>query len=101
MRWTKLKQRVEANFADVLKGRIALHSTAYGNCSCGHAWLTLDGKILANFCTLASGNRMSWRAEGPLPLADEQIKRYRDQPVEYGEISRQHVYESCGNSSMT
>ena len=38
---------------------------------------------------------MSWRVEGPLPLTDEQIKRHQDQPVEYGEISRQHVYDSC------
>jgi len=95
VRWSKLKQCVEANFAKALKGRVALHSTAYGNCTCGHAWFTLDGDVIANFCTRASGNRMSWRIEGPLPLTDEQTKRYQDQPVEYGEVSRQHVYQSC------
>ncbi len=95
MRWSKLKQRIESNFADALQSRVALHSTAYGNCSCGHAWLTLDGEMIANFCTRASGNLMWWKEEGPLPLTDEQIKKYKRQPVDYGEISRQHVYQSC------
>jgi hypothetical protein len=46
-------------------------------------------------CINRSHNRMPWRAEGPLTLTDEQVKKYQGQPVEYGEISRQHVYQSC------
>jgi hypothetical protein len=96
MRWSKLKQRVEDNFAENIKSRISIHSTAYGGCTCGHAWLTLDGEIIANFCTRAQYNRYEFglkdRDRG---LSTEQENRYKNQFVEYGEISRQDVYAAC------
>lgn len=96
MRWSKLKQLVEANFAESVRSRLAIHSTAYGNCTCGHAWLTLDGEVIANFCTRAYFNRFQYGLkELDAGLTDEQVKRYADQSVEYGEISRQDVYEVC------
>ena len=90
MRWSKLKKMVEDNFVPALKPRIAIHSAAYGACSCGHAWLTLDGEVIANFCTRAYYNRQIDRGISP-----KQAKRYEDQFVEYGEKSRQDVYEAC------
>ena len=96
MRWSKLKQRVERNFADCIGRRIAIHSTAYGACTCGHAWLTLDGVVIANFCTRAHTNRFRYGLkENDLGVSDAQAKKYADQYVEYGEMSRQDVYEAC------
>jgi hypothetical protein len=96
MRWSKLKQRIEANFADSVAPRIAIHSAAYGACTCGHAWMTLDGAVIANFCTRAYGNRFyHHRKELDAGVTREQVKRYADQFVEYGEINRQDVYEAC------
>lgn len=57
MRWSKLKSLVEEKIADSVRGRIAINSTRYGNCTCGRAWLTVDGKEVAKFlypCVLPS-----------------------------------------------
>jgi hypothetical protein len=96
MRWSKLKKRIEENFADSVSRRVAIHSAAYGACTCGHAWLTLDGAIIANFCTRAHGNRFRYGdKENDLGVSDAQEKKYASQFVEYGEMSRQDVYEAC------
>lgn len=96
MRWSKLKQLVEQNFAAGIRERIALHSAAYGACSCGHAWITLDGDVVANFCTRAHFNRFRYgNRNDDAGVTREQEKRYETQFVEYGEMSRQDVYEAC------
>lgn len=92
MRWSKLRKLVENNFADSVKPRLAIHSTAYGACGCGHAWITLDGAVIANFCTRAFHNRGIPKVGG---VTEEEKKRYAGQFVEYGEMSRQDVYEAC------
>lgn len=96
MRWSKLKKRIEENFADSVRERISIHSAAYGACTCGHAWLTLDGNVIANFCTRAHYNRFQYGdKDRDYGITPEQQKRYRDQFVDYGEISRQDVYRAC------
>lgn len=96
MRWSKLKQLVESNFADSVSKRIAIYSAAYGACTCGHAWLTCDGDVIANFCTRAYYNRYQYGDKNnDLGVPEEQAKKYKKQFVEYGEVSRQDVYESC------
>jgi hypothetical protein len=96
VRWSKLKQRVEENFADDIKPRISIHSAAYGACGCGHAWLTLDGEVIANFCTRAHYNRFRYGLkDNDLGVNAEQAKKYDGQYVEYGEMSRQDVYAAC------
>ncbi len=96
MRWSKLKQKIESNFSDNVKSRIAIHSAAYGACTCGHAWLTLDGKVIANFCTMAHYNRYKYGDKNnDQGITPEQEKKHKNQFVEYGEISRQDVYEAC------
>jgi len=106
MRWSKLKKLIEERFSETFNGRISINSTAYGNCSCGHAWLTLDKEIIANFCTRAFWNRCpkhfnaktkSWEHDGPIPfeLLAPQKNWYNSQSVEYGELSRQDAYKAC------
>lgn len=104
MRWSKLKSVVESRFAPALDGRVAINSAAYGNCSCGHAWLTLDKQVVANFCTRAFWNRADgqferqngrWVSGSPIPdhVSESQNRRYGE--MEYGELSRQDAYQSC------
>ena len=89
MRWTKLKQLVEAGFAPGLSKRLTINSAAYGACTCGHAWLTLDGDVIANFCTRAYWNKeMGFAPERANPM-------YAHQLASYGEMSRQDAYKAC------
>lgn len=97
MRWSKLKKLVEDRFAPSIAKRFALHSTVYGNCTCGHAWLTLDGDVIANFCTRAYYNR-EWEesSAGTVFVPDDTIQRtYEGQAVDYGEFGRRDVYSAC------
>jgi hypothetical protein len=87
MRWSKLKKLVEERFAPSVAKRLSIHSAAYGNCSCGHCWMTLDKKVVANFCTRAYYNKVLDGDSGSNPM-------YKDQLVLYGEKSRQDAYRS-------
>lgn len=52
MMWSKLKQRVEARFADSLAGRVAVHTTHYRDRyhdEDGRTWITVDERDVANF----------------------------------------------------
>lgn len=99
MRWSKLKHEIELRFCDSLKKRLAIYSTAYGNCTCGHAWIELDKKIIANFCTRAFWNtKPVWNEEKNKFVvgdAENDTKKYEELLNSYGELSRQGVYESC------
>lgn len=87
MRWSKLRKLVESRFAESLAGRLAIHSAAYGNCTCGHCWITLDKEVIANFCTRAYFNRKLQGVSGENSM-------YQRQLVVYGEKSRQDAYRS-------
>lgn len=90
MRWSKLRSLVIERFAEPLQGRLDIQSTRYGNCSCGHAWLTLDGTVIANFCT-----RAHYLARTREPGEEPPNAMYRTQFTAYGEMSRQGAYEAC------
>lgn len=90
MRWSKVRSLVKERFAPELAGRLDINSTRYGNSSMGHAWLTWDGEVIANFCTHAYAMVGGyWREDkvsdrvGPGPLA------------RYGEFSREDAYDAC------
>jgi hypothetical protein len=87
MKWSKLKSEIENRFCESLKKRVSINSTAYGACSCGHAWITLDKVIIANFCTRAYYNNESGQ------VTDN--GKYDNLKNTYGELSRQDIYESC------
>ncbi len=89
MRWSKLRALIRQNFSPSIGERLDIHSAAYGACSCGHAWLTLDGSVIANFCTRAAANA---RYGYPSPTINPM---YQDQAVSYGELSRQDAYHAC------
>lgn len=90
MRWSKLRSLVKEGFADSIRGRVDIQSTRYGNCSCGHAWITLDGNVIANFCTrahsLANGYEGGSAKAGTTPP---------HQFAQFGELSRQDAYHAC------
>ncbi len=89
MKWSKLRKLVKDGFSESLAKRLDINSTAYGGCSCGHAWITMDGDVIANFCTRASANvRLDYASAKP-------NKMYEDQLTGYGELSRQDAYQAC------
>ena len=90
MRWSKLRKLVTERFAPSLRDRLDIHSAAYGACTCGHAWLTYDGEVIANFCT-----RAYWVAQGRETGAPAPNPMYRRQLTAFGELSRQDAYQSC------
>ena len=59
MRWSKLKELIERNFATSVAGRVELHSTHYRGAhdQMGRAWLTIDKKEVFSFCTLTEIRR--------------------------------------------
>jgi hypothetical protein len=85
MRWSKLRSLVKEGFADSIASRIDIQSTRYGACTCGHAWITLDDEVIANFCTRAHYNAQFLDAS----------YRPRHQFADYGELSRQDAYRAC------
>ena len=87
MRWSKLRSLIEGRFAASLRRRIAIHSAAYGNCSCRPCWITLNQDVIANFCTRAYYNKKLQHIVGDNPI-------YKHQLVMYGEQSRQGAYKS-------
>ncbi|MBD58728.1 MAG: hypothetical protein CL808_01215 [Citromicrobium sp.] len=89
MRWSKVRHLVKERFAPELAGRLDINSAAYGNCTCGHAWLTWDGDVIANFCTRAFGNTDGY-SQNHTPEEPTQ-----GELVGYGEFSRQDAYRAC------
>ncbi len=95
MKWSKLKCIVEDRFSPALGRRVSIHSTRYGNCTCGRAWITVDGEEVANFCTRGRANRLFDETLIQRGLPPEPCDRERDVPLGYGELSRQDAYAAC------
>lgn len=90
MRWSGLRSLVLERFAPELRGRLDIQSTRYGNCTCGHAWLTFDGEVIANFCT-----RANYIADGYEIGSPRRNPMYQRQFADFGELSRQDAYRAC------
>jgi hypothetical protein len=57
MKWSKLKQRIENNFAVCLHGRLQIYATCYAKKeNYGRCWMTFDKKEIINFCDYQSWN---------------------------------------------
>jgi hypothetical protein len=65
VRWSKLKQLVEARMADSLDGRVELHVARYTQAhdGDGRAWITIDKREIVNFCDYAWMNQRWSRRE--------------------------------------
>lgn len=102
MKWTKLKHLSEQRIASSIRPRFAINCAAYGACLCGHAWITLDKKVVANFCIRVFWNipRMfdesnkKWVSKDP-ELTNRIASANSDELSNYGELSRQDAYEAC------
>src|SRR3569833_2866500 len=55
MRWSQLKRRIEANFADSVRGRVEVFVTRYHRAhdGAGEAWVTIDGERVACMSEIA------------------------------------------------
>jgi len=102
MKWTKLKHLVEQRIAPSIRPKFSINSAAYGACSCGHAWITIDKKIVANFCTRAYWNisrkfddsTKKWVSKDP-ELNNGIPTPEANELTNYGELSRQDAYQAC------
>jgi hypothetical protein len=54
MQWSQLKKRIEATFADTVKGRVEVFCTRYRHAhdGAGESWVTIDGKQIRKMGTL-------------------------------------------------
>ncbi|CAG1022289.1 hypothetical protein DOJK_01576 [Patescibacteria group bacterium] len=102
MRWSKLKKNVEATFTECLHGKIQIHSTCY-QCSCGRAWITVDGKELVDLSTMLSGliyqcvyheTTITNCKKHPAVKDEERIE---GNLIERGEFSRFDFHKACWN----
>lgn len=103
MKWSKLKQTIESNFADKVKGRVHLFSTRYTkpDSTTGRAWITIDGVQIVNMSTMKSGEiyRCIYHEATPTdcvthPAVDD-LERTPGKLIEEGEFSRFDLHNCC------
>src|SRR5689334_4506347 len=69
MKWSKLKQQIEAQFADSVRTHAAIHITRYGqgvSRTMTRGWLTWDGAEIFSFSTIAWLQAEHTEATNPL-----------------------------------
>jgi hypothetical protein len=103
MKWSKLKSVTEQRFADSVRGRVELWTTAYRkpNSTKGRGWITINGDELVNFAT-----PVTWRRFGAYfhessntdclkhpAISDEE--RNDGNLAEDGEFSRFDLHLAC------
>lgn len=100
MKWSKVRKLVEATFAESVRDRVHVHSTAY-QCSCGRGWITIDGEEIADLSTRVSGMKYgcyyheSTVTDCVTHPAVPDDERTRGHLVEPGEFSRFDLHEAC------
>lgn len=94
MTWSNVRKRVEDSFADCVRGRVQVFSTRYGACTCGRGAIRVDGKEIANFCTMQFW-RYSERKLFEAPTYDPSAPRNTGKLVEKGEFNRFDLYNAC------
>lgn len=94
MQWSKLKKRVENNFADSIKNRVELYTTAYRQQDdISRSWIVIDKKQEVSFTDCASWKKLGAYFHELTPtncLKHESIddnKRIEGQLFEEGEFS--------------
>lgn len=94
MQWSKLKKRVEENFADSIKNRIEIFTTAYRRQDkISRSWMVIDGKQEVSFTDCDSWRNLGAYFHELTPTdclrhsAIEDNKRTEDRLFEPGEFS--------------
>ncbi len=93
MRWSKVRKLVEESFVPSVRGRVRLHTTTFGACTCGKGSIHIDGQTLAKFNTIVHYTRYRDHIDGYPPIPIDQ--RSPNLLVERGEFSRQDLYRAC------
>jgi hypothetical protein len=89
MKWSKLKQQIEAQFADSVRIHAAIHITRYGpgvSSTMTRGWLTWDGAEVFSFSTIAW--LQAEHTEAANPLASDKPISIPDQLNQRGVFSR-------------
>lgn len=103
MQWSKLKQTIENRFADNVKGRVELFSTAYRkpNSNNGRGWITIDKEEIVNFATIKSRQNFgayyheATQTNCLTHPAVEVSERTPGELIEEGEFSRFDLHNCC------
>ncbi len=96
MKWSKLKEKTEDNFADCINGRVKIYATRYtsGSHFMARGWITIDGEQVANFSTPDNQARFgNSYAEISNRIPEEE--RTPGNAVEKGEFSRYDLFDAC------
>jgi hypothetical protein len=97
MKWSKLKKTIESRFAPSVRGKVHLYSTQYG-CQCGRAWITYEGKQIANFETILNLERIHKHHEPTNEhghVVIEPSARISGEAMARGEFSRWDLHQAC------
>src|SRR5687767_9806138 len=97
MRWSKLKQQVEAMFAEGIRGRVELRTTRYEKAHdrFGRSWITIDGREVANMSNyLACGDSV---ADGNPGRFDAGVFAGYDLPLAMREYLTLSIDEAIGS----
>jgi len=97
MQWSKLKKTIESRFAPSVRDKINLFTTQYG-CQCGRAWITYNGKQIANFETIVNLERIHVHREetdehGRLII--DEATRAPGELLSRGELNRWDLHKAC------
>lgn len=85
MRWSKVRKRIESEFAPELQNRVCVHITReHFRSRCGRGWITIDGKEIANFCDWSYYYTYAGHKE-----------TYKDALAGYGEFRAWDFKEAC------
>lgn len=103
MKWSKLKSLTEERFAESVRRRVELWSTAYRkpDSTTGRGWITIDGEELVNFATPSSMLRFgayfheSSDTECLKHRAISDAERSEGNIIEEGEFSRFDLHNAC------
>lgn len=94
MRWSKLKQLIEARFAAEIQGRVQIHTTRYHSAHDqeGEIYVTLDGTKIygTSYYEYWKARRSLYRAEGENPEWSD-VSRLEDQLRSEGTADQIHL----------
>ena len=76
IRWSKVRTRVEALFAESVRGRVGFHTTCYRRAhdEDGRAWITLDGEEIINLSSVEALHAWGRLAPAAAPFTGDVLR---------------------------